>query len=307
MVAYSGIGSKVWTLVATLDGSSDDLSREKISSLDAEVVRWQLSLPESLKYSPSSAMWGDRQTSRIVRRLQVSLYLRANQMRILVLRPVLHSATSIMKEMDCARLVVAIAQDTIQTITQLNQTSNLYETQQVMFNYFLLSALAVLFLAVSHAPAQFSDQCREGFHLALDLVRGFSAESYVAKRLWRTIKHLKDVGQSLGLNFRSSAVSTADPHSDAAVAMAGLAVDDVAAFVKDYVGSTIEAMPNVMANDLSNLFEAAGSYSSLLPHNGVTPLNGFAMPPEAQGLSVDGLSSLVGNEDELSRVMKGLF
>jgi len=85
----------------------------------------------------------------------------------------------------------------------MNQTTDLYRTQQVMFNYFLVSALAVLFLAVCHAPAQFVENCKEEFYMALELVRGLSANSYVSKRLWRTVGMLKEVGPRIGLKVRS--------------------------------------------------------------------------------------------------------
>jgi hypothetical protein len=91
-----------------------------------------------------------------------------------------------------------------------------------LVNYFLTSALAVLFLAVAHAPAEFNTQVRDEFHMALDLVRGLSTTSYVSKRLWKTIKMLKEVGPRLGLNININN-EPSDAHSSAAVAMAGLA------------------------------------------------------------------------------------
>jgi hypothetical protein len=58
--------------------------------------------------------------------------------------------------------------------------------------------------------------------MALDLVRGLSTTSYVSKRLWKTIKMLKEVGPRLGLNINTNN-EPSDAHSSAAVAMAGLA------------------------------------------------------------------------------------
>ena len=53
--------------------------------------------------------------------------------------------------------------------------------------------------------------------MGLDLVRDLSAKSWVSKRLWRTIKSLKDVAPRFGLK------PDEDPHSSAAWGMVGLA------------------------------------------------------------------------------------
>lgn len=303
MVTYSNIGSKVWKSVANGDSASDSIRKEDIGYLDYQILQWHRSIPESLKFVHPETGRKPEPSSRGIHRLRVALYLRANQMRILIYRPVLHTATSIMENMDHAQAVVNVAKDTIRILTHTNQTSDIYRTQQVMFNYFLISALAVLFLAVSHAPAQFSSQCRDEFYMALDLVRGLSANSYVSKRLWKTIRVLKEVGPKLGLNVRNSAVDTADAHSTAAVAMAGLAghpVDEMAIFSNGRNGHPLGNSPNGMANDLTNLFEAAGGFTNMMS-------NGFGLPSGEVVTHGEVLPSVFGHDDELSRIMRDLF
>ncbi|KAF2447721.1 hypothetical protein P171DRAFT_429339 [Karstenula rhodostoma CBS 690.94] len=296
MITYSVIGSKVWKSVGNTDSSQTPIKNEDISFLDFQVLNWHRSIPESLKFMhPDSG----RQVSnlpRAVLRHQVVLYLRANQMRILIYRPVLHTATSIAENMEFAQTVVRVAKDTVRTLTYINQTSDIYKTQQILFNYFLISALAVLFLAVAHAPADFSAECRDEFYQALDLVRCFSSDSYVSKRLWKTIKMLKEVGPRLGLNIRNDA---SDAHSSAAVAMAGLAghqVDEMAIYSNGQNGNV--DTPHGMASDLTNLFEAAGNYPVLQ--------NGFGL--SSAELTHGEFASAFGNEnDELARILRDLF
>ncbi|KAF2808499.1 uncharacterized protein BDZ99DRAFT_572355 [Mytilinidion resinicola] len=301
MVAYSHIGSKVWKSVANFDGTQNNISKEDIGYLDYQILQWHRSVPDSLKYVHPDSGQKASPSTRGVSRLRVALYLRANQMRIVIYRPVLHTATSIVENMDHAQTVVSIAKDTIRILTHTNQTSDIYKTQQVMFNYFLISALAVLFLAVSHAPAQFSSQCRDEFYMALDLVRGLSADSHVSQRLWKTIRGLKEIVPKLGLNL--SNISADDAHSTAAVAMAGLAghqVDEMAIFSNGREGGPLQnASPAGMANDLTNLFEAAGSYPNMLA-------NGFGMSGADMGTG-DLMPTLFGHEDELSKIMRDLF
>lgn len=100
---------------------------------------------------------------------------------------------------DCAHLVVNLAKETIQYLSLLNNTSEIYRRIQVFYHHFLTSAIAVLFLASTHAPLEFSSQCREQFHMALELVKELSAHSWVSQRLWRTVKSLKTYAPRLGL------------------------------------------------------------------------------------------------------------
>ncbi|KAF2832950.1 hypothetical protein CC86DRAFT_364946 [Ophiobolus disseminans] len=296
MIAYSIIGSKVWKSVADV-ASQEKINKDDISFLDFQVLNWHRHIPESLKFvHPDSGRQVDPPV-RSIHRLQVVLYLRANQMRILIYRPVLHTATTIMENLDFAHVVVKVAKDTIRILTFINQTSDIYRSQQTMFNYFLISALAVLFLAVAHAPAEFSQQSRDEFYMALELVRGLSSDSYVSKRLWKTIKTLKEVGPRLGLLIRHDDPS--DAHSSAAVAMAGLAghqVDELALFSNGRNGSNLDT-PHGMASDLTTLFEAAG---------GTFNLNGFG--GSSSDLPNGEFGGAFGQEnDELARIMRDLF
>ncbi|TID21697.1 fungal-specific transcription factor-like protein [Venturia nashicola] len=299
MVAYSAIGSKVWQRVANADANRSALSGEEMGYLDYQVLQWHRSLPESLSYIRPDSLESEEKRSRSDTRLRINMYCRSNQMRILIYRPVLHSATSIAENLTQAHTVVDVAKETIRILTHMNQSTDLYRTQQVMFNYFLISALAVLFLAVSHAATQFSNRCRDEFYMALDIVRGMTAHSYVSKRLWRTIKMLKEVGPKLGLNVRNPVVD----NTEAAVAMVGLAgnpVDEMALFGNGSNSMRMNDSPNGMANDLTSLFEAAGGYSTIMPNTS----NSFGVSSDAIANNGEGV---FGQHDELARILRDLF
>lgn len=354
MIAYSNIGSKVWKSSASLTetGSQTKEQRDAIDFLDYQVSQWMQSIPENLRYiHPNSAEYAQYAQhhpdephgingvgGRALHRLRATLYLRANQMRILIYRPVLHSASSMLasNSRDSAQKVVDIAKDTIRVLTHINTTSDLYRTQPMCFNYFLLSALAVLFLAVSHAPVQFSEQCRDEFYMALELVRGLSVQSAVGKRLWRTIRSLKEIGPKLGLyarngnsadetdttspSQRQSQQAQHDAHSSAAMAMAGLAghpIDEAAFFATHQAGhvptNSTMLSPNGMANDLTSLFEAAGGYGMTI---GQSSTDASTEASGAQGDATAALKAMGhstgpgmawGNEEELNRVMRDMF
>ncbi|KAI4200532.1 MAG: hypothetical protein LQ346_002374 [Caloplaca aetnensis] len=317
MIAYSRIASKVWRSITAPIGTGGEIKEDMMGYLDYQVLQWQNTIPDSLRFYPTVDIPDTGPPSRAQRRLQVLLYLRMNQMRILIYRPVLHSATSIMENMPHARKVVDVAKDTIRVLSRLNQTTDIYRAQQVCFNHFLVSALAALFLAVSHAPMEFNQMVRDEFYMAIDLVRGFSAQSYVSMRLWQTIKGLKDIGPRLGLVSRPTMADDVDPHSSAAVAMAGLAghrVNEMTAFPLTQGAATIAQSPmngQQMSYELTNLFEAAGGY-----HNAIIPSSSHAeygsgyVAPSGEAnrhANVNGARAPPGNEKEFSKIMQALF
>ncbi|KJY00944.1 fungal specific transcription factor domain protein [Zymoseptoria brevis] len=304
MIQYSALSSKVWRSVASPLSPSRGgapIDTDNMEYLDYQVVQWHRQIPAHLRYEhPSQLQNGSVATptggasSRAAHRLRILLYIRANQMRILIYRPILHSATSIMSHRERAQTVVDVAKDTVRVLTHVNQTTDLYSSQQMTFNAFLTSALAVLFLAVSHTPALFGESVREEFYMALELVRGFSKGSWISKRLWKTIRVLKEVGPRLGLVVKENAPAMGpmrssrddlDPSRSAAVAMAGLAghnVDEMSLFngvpQQRNQWSSIAAAsssPENMAADLTSLFEAAGGYQALESMNGDHEMHGM--------------------------------
>ncbi|KAF4504603.1 hypothetical protein G6O67_008036 [Ophiocordyceps sinensis] len=219
MITYSRLGAKVWRQVSHFGPVlARELRQEEIDKLDGEILQWYETVPDEVKvrhWDKEKLMTST--PSYNLQRLRIWTYLRLNQIRIWLYTPILYSATSIMSNLQQARRVLDLAKDTIQYLNHLNSTTNLYRRMQVFYHQFLTSAIAVVFLASIHAPLHFSAACRDEFYLALDLVKDLSAKSWISKRLWRTIKSLKDVAPRFGLNPDD------DAHSSAALGMIGLA------------------------------------------------------------------------------------
>lgn len=238
-------------------------------------------------------------------------------MRTHVYRPFLHSLIEIMEHRQAAQTVVDVAKDTIRVLTRLNEATDIYRTAQVLFNHFLTAAISVLFLAVSHAPNDFSNQVRDEFYQALDLIKGFSGQSYIAQRLWRTIKGLKEVAPKLGLVSRQSKLADAsDPHSAAALAMAGLsghAVDEMAAYASAADSSSLSNSPlsgQQMSYELTSLFEAAGGPAGMGTTNqpSVEGANGYSQPgSQAEMVGGSAYSGMYGDSGDFSKLVGGLF
>ncbi|KAM5469788.1 hypothetical protein MauCBS54593_004342 [Microsporum audouinii] len=315
MVHYCRIASKVWY---SGFGSKADLSakKDKMGYLDYQVVEWMKNIPDPLNFYSVNNSRNPDSVNRGIQRLRFVLYIRGNHMRILIYRPVLHSATSIVENMAYAQTVVDIAKDTIRVLSELNRTTDIYRSQQVLFNYFLVGALVVLFLAIAHAPVKFNRQLTDEFHMALNLVKGFSTKSYISKRLWKMIKGLRGVGEKLGLLPHAVPPDPADPHSSAAVAMAGLAghpVDGIPPYGGQHTDGELGNSPIngiQMSNELTYLFEAIENYNGYVATtSGSEGINGEGFNGTDHTLHCTGeaMPPALGNEGEFSRIIQDLF
>ncbi|KAJ5495676.1 hypothetical protein N7539_000792 [Penicillium diatomitis] len=314
MITYNRIGSRIWYSGLGSEGTTD-VRRDGIGYLDYQVLQWYKQVPDDLKFYPAESPKNGDSASRGKRRLRVLLYLRMNQLRILIYRPVLHSAASIMEDRGHAQTVVDVAKDTVRVLTRLNQISDIYRTQQITFNYFLVAALAVLFLAVCHAPNDFNRQVRDEFYMALDLVNGFSTKSYVSRRLWNTIKGLRKIGEKLGVFARPFGPDGSDPHSTAAVAMAGLAghpIEDLSMYgqisgTQELGSSPLNGLQ--ISHELTNIFEAVGAFGHFAPdQTGCTNSMGVFHGGDGDMRNTgEGLSGILGGEEEFSRIIRDLF
>lgn len=200
MIGYCRISENVWKFVTNFT-NEHKARTEEMSYLDWQVMQWYKSVPDQLKLPHPEAISKSplNYPNRGTWRLKALLYLRANLMRILIHRPILLSPVHISQNPTEASMVVDIAKENIRIITHLNQWSDIYKLQQVAFNWFLISALAVLFLAAARAPAQFSSSCKDEFCMVLELIEGFSVKSYVSQQLWKSINGLRKLAPQMGL------------------------------------------------------------------------------------------------------------
>ncbi|KAK1656348.1 fungal-specific transcription factor [Colletotrichum phormii] len=207
MVEYSRIGDKVWATSYNSARATGAIRDDEISYLLYRIDQWYEDLPEDLRLSSNEQTVSpntNSTTSRGLQRLQVLLHLRANQMKILLLQPFLHSTSSLKSNKSKVQSLVILAKDTIQMLDSLNKSTDIYQNQQMCFNHFLVSALGVIFLVVTLSPMEHGASVRDEFHTALDLIRGLSARSYVSSRLWRRISDLRLAWRKLGLNAPQS-------------------------------------------------------------------------------------------------------
>ncbi|KAL8243780.1 hypothetical protein R6Q59_010038 [Mikania micrantha] len=308
MTRHNKIATRIWQFNTAFESGST-AKTDKIGFLDYQVQQWYSSLPASLKFYENDLARENEILNRGQRRLRFLMYLRKNQARTSIYRPIMHSATSILQNKSYADTVVGIAKDTINTITGVNRVSDIYRTQQVCFNYFLVQALAAIFLAVAHAPATYCHSTRHEFYSAIDLIKGFSTKSHTSKRLWRTIRGLKEIGDKIGMLEKGGMSDQEhDAHSNAAMAMAGLAGHKVDQF--SYPRASVDELGvspqdgQQMGNELSALFEMAGAYGTNFGNMNGENGYGFA---NGDGQGIDSFNALLGHDPEFTRIMNDLF
>lgn len=177
--------------------------KDEIEYLDFQLQQWYQSMPpELLLVHPSVGPAADQQP-RNMQRLRVLLFARYNHLRIINRRGYLLSTSRITEHLSQAEFVVKTAKDTIQVLAHLNRVSTIYQMQQSLYNYFLISALTALFLAVCHGSAYFGATCRPEFTLALDLIKNFSTKSLVSRRLWKAVREIRSLASKIGMESRN--------------------------------------------------------------------------------------------------------
>ncbi|KAI3322816.1 hypothetical protein HD806DRAFT_544830 [Xylariaceae sp. AK1471] len=202
LIGYGRLCSKVWEVLPPYGSPTTTIPLDQ---------NWLDSFPAHLQFNHPRLGLTPRNQPRAQRRLCVLLYLRGNHLRTLVHRHHVLSTSLVHADLHSARLVVDIAKDSIRVLVDLAETSDIYVRQQAACNYFLLSALAVILLAVCNAPKNFSDSCHESFLSAVELVRNFSHGSLASRRLWNSIRGLVPAMRALGLKVRAEDSITKQP------------------------------------------------------------------------------------------------
>ncbi|PYH81322.1 fungal-specific transcription factor domain protein [Aspergillus uvarum CBS 121591] len=201
MISYARLSSKIWGLVVGWRTRPRAATTDYCAYLDFQVQQWIQSIPPELRFDPAhrATARGDSPThADSMMTLQVLLALQANQLRILVYRQYLLSGESIEDSVAGASIAVETAKSTVHMLDYFSRVSEIYYQRPEPFNYFLISALAALFLAVLHGPARFSQVCRPEFYKAVEMVRRSSTRARTSRRLQKIIRSLKIIRLNLG-------------------------------------------------------------------------------------------------------------
>lgn len=308
MVAYARLCSRVWEALPPYGSALQTIPKETEDYLDFITSNWLLSIPQELQFRHPRLGLAPKTQPRLLHRLRTLLYLRGNHMRTLIHRHHVLTPDNVMADMESARLVVDIARDSIQVLVHLNETSDIYARQQSVYHYYLLSALAVLLLAVCHAPNMFAEASRESFVSAVELVKGFSRHGTASRRLWKSIRGLLPIVRSLGLHGDAGVQAKPATNKDIGEPSTStelhqpLQLDPVPTEIWDggdlNFDADLSSMPDIfnIGDGLMDLYDAFGTAATSRPLQPDTASGNFG----EQGMSVWEIG-------EISRHFQGLI
>lgn len=199
-VSYAKLCSRVWEALPSYGSIMQSIPKETEDYLDFITSNWSQATPKELQFRHPRLNPIPESQPRVLHRLRTLLYLRGNHVRILIHRHHVLTPESINADMLSAQLLVDIAKDSIHALVHLNETSDIYVRQQSVYHYYLLSALAVLLLAVCHAPSTFAEASRDSFVSAVNLVKDFSRHGTASRRLMKTLRGVLPFAKSFGLH-----------------------------------------------------------------------------------------------------------
>lgn len=150
--------------------------------LDFKIGGWRHNLPSCLQFH-SDMDFDPLQGTRGQYRLRLLLYLRANQMRIVIHRKSSLRVGNDAIDTSSINAMVEVAQDTIRVLAKLSQGSNIYHAQQKTFNHFLESALSALLLVTCRSRVLGERACAAEVQLALEVIERLSTSSSITKKL----------------------------------------------------------------------------------------------------------------------------
>ncbi|VUC23773.1 unnamed protein product [Clonostachys rosea] len=205
MAAFARLSGRLWEAFPPSGGSSQVIPKDTVSLIDFMTQNWINSIPQDLRLRHPRLGLAPSHQPRSLHRSRALLYLHGNHLRKLIYRHHIISTASIRADIHSARLVVGIAQDSIEVLVHLHKNSDVYARQQNGFNFFLLSSVASILLAVCNAPDVFAQQCRESFVVAVDLLKGLSRQHSASRILWKSIRRLLPGVKSVGLRADAEA------------------------------------------------------------------------------------------------------
>ncbi|EXK26338.1 hypothetical protein FOMG_17081 [Fusarium oxysporum f. sp. melonis 26406] len=197
MVSFCGIASDVrsfffGTLAPRLQdsGSTQDY-------LQFRVIQWQQNLPRRLQFHGIDDKFNVATEKRGDYKLRLMLYLRANQMRTIILRKAASRFGSHNIDTSNFQVMIQVARDSIQVLARLAKEIDIYHAQHKTFNHFLETALSSLLLATCYASPDQSKSCLPDVITATQLIHRLARESLITRRLRDKLQTIRKATEEL--------------------------------------------------------------------------------------------------------------
>lgn len=172
MVDYVQFGTNSWNSIgvqsATANAPGGGPSQESLKYFHYQLHRWHQDLDPTVQFDAAAIEsdpnnfftsakadgdgkeGGGEESVEVALYLKTLLYLRSNQIQILVLRPLLVDSYVARNHPALTGNAIDIARRSLQTLDAMSTKTALYTSRHAILNHFLSSAMTVLFLAITH-------------------------------------------------------------------------------------------------------------------------------------------------------------
>ncbi|KAG8676424.1 hypothetical protein FPOAC1_002427 [Fusarium poae] len=192
MISYCNIASDVRK--SLFDQSPSALSTTSTRDfLEFRVLQWQQNLPEKLRFQGPRDNFDPSKESRGEFRLRLLLYLRANQMRIVIHRKFATRSETDNLDPLTTRPMVEVAQSTIHVLLSVARETDIYYAQHKTFNHFLETALSSLLLVMCSPAASHHSSCLTDVFMAMDFIGQLAKRSPISEKLKNKLQGIQQL------------------------------------------------------------------------------------------------------------------
>lgn len=191
MLHCTKIIRRAWKVICPaeneIDGVSLRAAQERLEDTYKEIREWQSSSAVSAYFYREQTSLSDWQS----RCLETFLYLRANELCIFLCKPILVRPNSLAENRGTLEFATTLAKDSISVLVEFNRSCSGMKVLPFVFNQFLSSALASMFLAIIQEPHRFitrGGDCRPPIMAAKELVADLEGSSFIPRKLYRAIR-----------------------------------------------------------------------------------------------------------------------
>ncbi|KAL6790922.1 hypothetical protein J3E68DRAFT_81718 [Trichoderma sp. SZMC 28012] len=211
MVPYASFTPRLWdhnSRLLTADALEDE---DLFDVINIQIDQWKERYLTGLTFVHPN----DRLGNSHPQSLPTLLYLRANQLRGLVVTSYFLSCSRLIGKKQMAQSGAETACDTITVLWDLHKTTDIYHKQHPFFQHFLASSVALLFLVLMHgsdSEEDFNTTIGERFDVkslsiniscAFNLAEAYSRSSSASERLWNRMRSMRERLSRLGIHYTS--------------------------------------------------------------------------------------------------------
>ncbi|KAF5254116.1 hypothetical protein FANTH_998 [Fusarium anthophilum] len=197
MVSFCGIASDVQSFFISPLASRLHDSSSTQDYLQFRVLQWQQNLPRRLQFTGIEDKFDAAVEKRGDYKLRLMLYLRANQMRTIILRKAASRFGSHNIDTSNFQVMIQVARDSIQVLARLARETDIYHAQHKTFNHFLETALSSLLLVTCYANPDQSKSCLPDVVTATQLIHRLARESLITRRLRDKLQSIRKATDEL--------------------------------------------------------------------------------------------------------------